>query len=107
MSQPTIQPTGTLRAWGWPLIAAGVLVLLIVWPLFAFGTVMTEATGGDGGGTAVVATLAPWLGVAAIAAGVTLVVIAGKRAAANREAAQRATIEAQMRAEFGQASDSV
>lgn len=82
-------------------------MLLIVWPLFAFGTVMTEATGGDGGGTAVVATLAPWLGVAAIAGGITCLVIASKRAAANREAAQRAAIEAQVRAQYGQASDSV
>jgi hypothetical protein len=107
MNQPTIQPTGTLRAWGWPLTVAGVLVLLIVWPLYTLGSIASAATGNEGGIADVIATLAPWLGVAAIGAGVTLLVIAGKRAAANREAAQRAAIEAQVRAQYGQASDSV
>jgi len=63
-----IRPTGTLRAWGWPLVVVGAFLTLA---LFSH----------------------PYVGAAIFAAGMTLVVIAAKRAAANREAVQRATLE--------------
>ena len=89
MSQP-IQPTGTLRAWGWPLIAFGVVLVLIVWPLFTIGGATDQ---GDTRGLLLfVGGAAPWLGLAAIGAGIALVVVAAKRAAANREAVQRAAL---------------
>lgn len=93
-----IRSTGALRAWGWSLLAAGLLLLVIVWPLFTFGAiteVVADGMAGEDGGvsaTMAVSRVAPWLGLAAIAASIALLVVASKRAAANREAAQRAVL---------------
>lgn len=62
-----IRPTGTLRAVGWPLVAVGPVLFL---GLFQYA----------------------WIGALVLAAGITALVIAGKRAAANREAVQRAAL---------------
>ncbi|MBN0039385.1 hypothetical protein JN535_04245 [Cellulosimicrobium cellulans] len=102
-----IRPTGTLRAWGWPLLAAGILVLLIVWPLFTIGAATSASDAPGTGLVFFVARVAPFLGVALVAGAITLLVMASKRAAANREAtqaAQLAALQAQVR---GHSSDSV
>ncbi len=90
--QTQIQSTGSFRIAGWLLVVAGVLLLAIVGPLFTIGGAL------DGTGTTedrlveFVGAAAPWLGGLALVTGVVLLVIAAKRAAANREAVQRATI---------------
>lgn len=86
----TIRPTGNMRALGWSLLSAGVLLLVIVFPLFTVG----GATDDSATGTLLTAigALAPWLGLVAIGTAVVLLVMASKRGAANREAVQRATL---------------
>ena len=68
-----IQPTGAYRAWGWSLLGLGLAMLLIVWPLFAFGTV-TQGFGDAMSGTergvdavTVMAWFAPVAGLTLIA----------------------------------------
>jgi hypothetical protein len=85
-----IRPTGALRAWGWSLLPVGVLLLVIVLPLFTFGGATDDSATGDL--LTVIGALAPWLGLAAIGTSIVLLVMAAKRAAANREAAQRAML---------------
>lgn len=85
-----IRPTGALRAWGWSLLPVGVLTLLIVWPLFLFGGATDQ--GETKGLLTFIGTAAPFVGLALIGTSVALLVTASKRAAANREAAQRAVL---------------
>lgn len=93
-----IRPTGAYRAWGWSLLGVGIATLLVVWPLFAFGSA-TQGVGDALTGTehgvdvvTVMAWFAPLAGLTLIGGAVALLVIASKRAAANREAAQRAVL---------------
>lgn len=108
MTETLIRPTGTLRAWGWPLLAAGILLIVFVWPVYAVGAVANDFNESFREGearfniAALIAVAAPIAGLAALATGITLLVIAGKRASANREATQRAVIESQMQARYGQ-----
>lgn len=85
-----IRPTGALRATGWPLIALGIVLFVIVFPLFTFGGATDDSSTGDL--LSAIGAVAPWLGLLAIGGGITLVVMAGRRAAANREAVQRAQL---------------
>lgn len=92
MEDVTIRPTGTLRVWGWPLIVVGVLLVVVVAPLFTIGGATDRS--GSAGMLQAIGSVAPWLGGATVLAGAVLVVIAARRAAANREAVQRASLEA-------------
>lgn len=92
---PVIRPTGALRATGWPLIALGVVLLVVVFPLFTFGGATDQSSTGDL--LSAIGAAAPWLGLLSIAAGISLVVMASRRAAANREAVQRAQLAAAYR----------
>lgn len=85
-----IRPTGAYRAWGWSLLALGVVLLVAIGPLFTIGGATDQ--GDDGPLLMAIGRIAPWVGVTFITAAITLLVMAAKRAAANREAAQRAIL---------------
>ncbi len=85
-----IRPTGSYRIVGWLLLAFGLVLAVAVGPLFTIGGATDQ--GDDGALLLTVGHVAPWVGLAMIAGAVVLLVIAAKRAAANREAAQRAML---------------
>lgn len=90
MGDDQIRPTGTLRAWGWSLLPVGLLLLVIVWPLFTFGGATDQ--GDSKALLTFIGAVAPWFGLGAIGGAVALLVTASRRAAANREAVQRAAL---------------
>lgn len=91
-----IRPTGTIRVAGWLLVIAGTLVALIVTPIFTLGGALDES--GTKWLISFIGDAAPWVGLAGVVAGVAMVAMASKRAAANREAAQRAALDEARRA---------
>lgn len=82
MAETEIRPTGTLRIAGWLLVVAGLLRAFVGALDYRRMGWLVRTTG----------ELPAWLAVVAVAAGVVLIVMASRRAAANREAAQRAAL---------------
>lgn len=119
---PSITSAAKYVAWGWSSLGTGLVLLLVVTPIAFFSTLGEAVSNGFAGEpsainwSSVVMFGALACGLAGIVTGIVLLVVASARNAQNREAAQAAALEAQMRARVEdevqarlrrQASDSV
>ena len=85
-----IQPVGALRVRGWMALGTGLLFFAVVAPMFWIGGATDQE--GNGGIYTAISWVALALGVVGIVLGLVTIARASKRAAANREAAQRAAL---------------